>query len=170
MLENAIMTTLLTIMTVCSIIKNTNMLLMQLISNEELYSHSDQADVMVEQCTSTIKKRKANFRLNNKKKRKKWGLYAGALACMRQDLPKTSAIYDLTMTEYNDSQFKEFYGVNRSTFNYLCDALRPLYSRVNNERFGPKGGNKAVSFQKAVAITLYRVTSTCNTRRIAAQF
>ena len=98
MLQNAIMTTLLTIMTVCSIIKNTNMLLMQLISNEELYSHSDQADVMVKQCTSTIKKRKANFRLNNKKKRKKWGLYAGALACMRHDLPKTSAINDLTMT------------------------------------------------------------------------
>ena len=72
-LQNAIMTTLLTIMTVCSIIKNTNMLLMQLISNEELYSHSDQADVMVKQCTSTIKKRKVNFRLNNNKKTKKVG-------------------------------------------------------------------------------------------------
>ena len=56
-----------------------------------------------------------NSNSRNVKKRKIW-LFIGALVGMFRDpLPKSDHWFDIAMNQYNDTQFKEAFGIEQTT-------------------------------------------------------
>ena len=155
----------ITMMCIITVIRGNLMLYEQLLEEE---SEVFEDNFIYEGCN----KRKTDCSDESSKKKKRRTLWSVVVALLaRNPVPKSSHWFRMAMNDYNDVQFKEAFGIERSTFDFLDAALSPMFNRINQEGyFTRKGGKKALSFQLALAITVYRLTSTLNTRRIAQKF
>ena len=160
----------MTVMTLmcCVIIIHGNLLLCQQLLDGPDYFEEAFMDTAPRKRKSTINE---NSNSRNVKKRKIWLFLAALVGMFRDPLPKSDHWFDIAMNQYNDAQFKEAFGIERTTFDFLCSVLRPFEKRINVDGFfTKKGGKRAVTFMLAVGITVYRLTSTLNVRRIAQKF
>jgi hypothetical protein len=108
---------------------------------------------------------------NGSKRRKRTFLKASIMSSLRTTLPKSPEWFQMAVNVYNDAQFREAFAIQRSTFDFIVNELKPVYERQNTGNvFGRKGGNRAIPFEKAVALTIYRFTTTLPVRKIAQKF